>query len=459
MQKNSLNLNPKTNNRLTEGPILKSIILLAIPIVIANLLQSMYQIIDTFWVGRLGKEAVAAVSLSFPIIMLIITFSGGIGLAGAVLVAQYKGSGNSKMVNHVVGQTFFIVFLSSLFFSIIGYLLSPFIIQLLGAEADVIPSANSYLKISFIGLIFIFGYMVYQSLARGVGDVKTPMYIVLLTVALNAVLDPLFIFGYGIIPAMGVSGAAVATVLTQGIALFIGLGVFFSGKFDIHLKKSDLKPDYNFMKKIVRLGLPSSIEQSSRAVGFIVMTIIVASFGTVTLASYGIGMRIISLIIMPALSLSIVNSTLVGQNFGARKIDRAKSIIKISGIFGFVLLSLLGVLFFIFATPIVKLFIPNDLEVIKMGSLFIRVIAFSFGFIGIQMTLSGSFRGAGDTKITMIIAMSVMVVQLSFAIILSKFTSLGTTGLWISMPISNVFGAIISVIVYRRGKWSEKKVI
>jgi putative MATE family efflux protein len=301
--------------------------------------------------------------------------------------------------------------------------------------------------------------MVYQSLARGVGDVKTPMYIVLVTVILNAVLDPLFIFGYKIIPAMGVSGAAVATILTQGIALFIGLGIFFSGKFGVHLKKSDLKPDYPLMKKIIKLGFPSSLEQSSRAIGFIVMTIIVASFGTVALASYGIGMRVISLVIMPALSLSIVNSTLVGQNFGAGKIDRAKKIIKISGIFGFILLSIIGILFFFFSTQIVSLFISSDPEVVKMGSLFIKIGSLFFGFIGIQMTLSGSFRGAGDTKITMVIAISVMIVQLGFAILLSKFTQLGTTGIWISMPIANLFGALISLIIYKQDKWSKKEII
>jgi len=187
----------------------------------------------------------------------------------------------------------------------------------MGAEPAVYAAAVSYIRISFIGMVFVFIYMVFQSLMRGVGDVKTPMYIVFGAVLLNLIFDPLFIFGYGFVPAFGVAGAAVATIGTQGLAAIIGLAILLSGRHQLHLQLNDLKLDVALFKKMFRLGLPASIEQSTRALGMTVMTFLVASFGTLTLAAYGIGSRILSFVIIPALGFSMATSTLVGQNIGA----------------------------------------------------------------------------------------------------------------------------------------------
>ena len=230
-------INKTKKNKLTEGSIIKSILLISVPIIIANLLQTAYQLIDTLWVGRIGANAVAAVSISFPILFLILSLGGGLGIAGTVLVAQYKGRNDQKNVDKVSEQTLIMMVGLSIVLSIIGYILTPALIRFMGAEPAVFDGAVSYLRISFIGVVFLFGYFVFQSLLRGFGDAKTPMYIVLLTVVLNAALYPLFIFGWGIFPAMGVSGAALATLLTQGIASVIGIGMLFTGKYGIHLKK------------------------------------------------------------------------------------------------------------------------------------------------------------------------------------------------------------------------------
>ena len=408
-------------NRLTEGSIIKSIIFLSIPIIIGNLLQSAYQLTDAFWVGRLGADAVAAVSISFPILFFIIAFTGGIGLAGGVLVAQYKGAKEQNKVDHITGQTLLMAFFFSAIFSIIGYLLTPQIINLFGPEKAVFNNAVSYLRISFIGMVFVFGYLVYQSLARGVGDAKTPVYLILATVILNFFLDPIFIFGYGFIPALGVGGAAMATVITQAIALIGGIIVFSGGKKGIHLKLKHFKPDFSLMKKTLFLGIPISLEQSSRSIGFIIMTALATSFGTIALASYGIGTQMLGLVIIPALSLSIANSTLVGQNIGAGKIERADKSAKITTIIGFIILTIIGILFFIFANQIIAAFIPNEPEVIREGGLFLKIISLTFGFIGIQMALLGALRGSGNTKTTLYIALFVLIIQVISAIAFSKF--------------------------------------
>ena len=446
-------------NNLTEGNILTSIIFLSVPILIGNLLQSMYNITDTFWVGRLGEEAVAAVSLSFPVIFLIISFAGGVGLAGAILVAQYRGLENSENINKVSGQTFLMAFISSIVLGTMGYFLTPSIVRLLGAEQQVIPGAVSYMSISFIGILFVFGYAIYQSLARGVGDVKTPVYIVLGTVLLNFLLDPLFIFGYKFIPAYGVGGAALATLGTQAVALMSGLIILNKGKKGIHLKLHHFNPNFPMMKKIIKLGIPSSLEQSSRSISFILMVGIAASFGTTILASYGIGQQIIMLVIIPALSLSIANSTLVGQNMGAGKPERAEKIARTSTLIGFIFLTLIGIILFIFAPSIVGIFVPNETEVIKYGTQFLRVVALTFGFVGVNMASFGTLRGAGNTSITMKIAWISMVIQVGLAYFLSKFTPLAQYGLWLGFPISSIIGASISFTIMMRGKWKEMKVI
>lgn len=450
--------NSQTNN-LTEGSIIKSIIFLSIPIIIGNLLQSMYQITDAFWVGRLGADAVASVALSFPILFFIIAFTGGIGLAGGVFVSQYKGAKEHEKVDYVAGQTMIMAVFFSLIFSIIGYIFTPNIIGFFGASPEVFSNAISYLRISFLGIVFVFGFAVYQSLARGVGDAKTPVYIILGTVIMNFLLDPLFIFGWKFIPAMDVGGAAMATLFTQMIALVVGLGVMGKGKKGIHLKLKHLKPDFLVMKKIIFLGIPISLEQSSRSIGMILMTGIVAGFGTVALASYGIGGQMIMLVVIPALSLSIANSTLVGQNIGAGKIERAEKISKISTVVGFLVLTSIGIFMFIFAKQIIGFFIPGNIEVINEGSRYIRVMALAFGLMGVQMSILGTLRGSGNTGTTLKITITVIIVQVLSALILAKYVLNDELGVYLSMPISSIVGASLALIIFYRGKWKDKKLI
>jgi len=446
-------------NNLIEGPIVKSLFALSVPIILANIFQTLYQLTDTFWVGRLGADAVAAVSLSFPIIFLLISLGGGLTIAGTILVAQYKGKNDKKNVDYISAQTLLMVVFVSILVSVIGYFSSPHLIKLMGAEESVLPGAVSYLQISFIGIIFVFSYFVFQSLMRGVGDVKKPMYIVLGTVVLNFILDPLLIFGYKIIPGIGVGGAAISTIVCEGLAAIIGITMLFSGKYDIHLRKNNFKPDWRLIKKMFNLGFPSSIEQSARSLGFTFMTFLAASFGTMVIASYGIGTRILSFIIIPSIGLSMATSTLVGQNIGAGKIERAEKISKISSILSFVVLTVIGIFFFIFAAPIAKLFIPGDALVIQNSASFIRIMALTFGFIGIQMVINGVFRGAGSTYTTMVLSIiSLWVLNLPVAYFLSKYTSLSYSGIWWSFPISNIAAAIIAYIWFLRGTWKKKKI-
>jgi putative MATE family efflux protein len=425
---------------------------------ISQLLQTAYQLTDTFWVGRLGANAIASVSISFPVLFAIIAWGGGLTMAGAILIAQYKGRGDDVAVNHIAGQTLIGVTLVSLILTVVGYFLSPVLIKMMGVEPAVLEDAVSYLKISFLGLIFVFIYFVFQSALRGIGDVKTPMYIVLATVLLNLVLDPLFIFGWGSIPAMGVSGAALATILTQGISALAGLVILFSGKRGINLNLKGLKFDFPLLKKMFMLGLPASFGNSLHAVGMTFMTFLVASFGTIATAAYGIGGRMLSFVIIPSIGISMATSTLVGQNIGAKKVDRAEEIAKISSLAAFFFLTIVGILMFIFAEDLSSFFLPGEVETIGMAVTFLKLMALTFGFIGIQMVIEGAFRGAGCTGVAMMLALiALWGLQFPIAYILSKYAGLGELGIWISIPVSSVLGCIISVIWFSRGSWKRKK--
>jgi len=233
--------NLKKSNNLTEGSIFKTLIALSVPIIFANILQTAYQLTDIFWVGRLGTNAVAAVSISFPIIFLVISLGVGLAIAGTILVSQSKGKESREEVDHITSQTLLIAVPVSIFLATVGFVSSPFLIHLMGAEKAVFSEAVSYIQISFIGIVFMFIYMVFQSLMRGVGEVKIPTYIVLGSFLLNLILDPLFIFGYGVVHSFGVSGAAVASIISQGLAAGIGISLLLKGKYQIQLHTNDLK--------------------------------------------------------------------------------------------------------------------------------------------------------------------------------------------------------------------------
>lgn len=449
----------ENKNNLTEGPILKTVLVLAFPIVAANLMQTMYQLIDTFWLGRLGPVAIAAVSLSFPILFFLIALGGGLSIAGTILVAQYKGKKEKGNVDYVAAQTVMIMFFLSLILSLVGFAFAPQVIKLMGVEEAVYAGAVSYLRISFIGVVFVFSFFVFQSLMRGVGNAKTPLYLVTGTVLLNLLLDPLFIFGFGPIKAMGISGAAIATIITQGLAAVIGLWILFSGKYGIHLKKKNLVWDFSLIRKLFKLGLPASIEQSSRALAITFITFLVTGFGTSVIAAYGIGTKILGFAIIPALGFSVANSTLVGQAMGAGKIERAEKASKVTSLVAFASLSLLGMLVFFLAEPICALFSPNSGLVLEMSVEFVRLNALFFGFIGLQQVFNGTFGGSGNTFTSMLLAiLGLWVLRLPLVYFLSRHTSLSYRGIWWAFPASTLVAALTAWLWFKRGSWKKKRI-
>lgn len=451
---------PSASDRLLEGPILRSLLTLAIPIALANVLQAAYQLIDAFWVGRLGGAAVAAVSVTTPIMFLSIALGAGLAIAGSTLVAQYAGARNQDMVDHVAAQTLVMIVLVSVVLGALGYIAAPTILHLMGVAPDVYVGAVAFMRVSFVGLVFNFFFFMFNALMRGVGEARLPVFIVLGTVILNFALDPLFIFGWGPIPRLGVSGAAVATVGTQSLAALVGLLLLLGGRHGIHLVWRDFIPDPAYVKRAFLLGFPASIEQSARALGLTVLTFLITSFGTRTVAAYGVGSTVLQVVMIPAMGLSMAVAALAGQNIGAGNVERATRIGRLGTLMGFWSLTALGALAFVFATQVVRFFVPTDEGVIASGAVYLRIMALSWGFLGAQFSMTGVLRASGNMVMAMALTLvSQWVLQFPLAYVLSMHTALREVGIWWAFPISNVLIAAITVVVYARGDWKHRRLV
>lgn len=447
-------------NSLLEGPIFHSLLQLTIPIILLQLLQAAYQLIDAFWVGRLGGNAVAAVSVTTPFVFLTIALGSGLAIAGSVLVAQYVGARNSEMVNHVAAQTLLVVFMISLSLGATGYFFAPKLLELMKVAPGVYAGALGFMRFSFIGIIFNFQFIIFNAFMRGVGNPTVPVYVILGSVVLNFILDPIFIFGWGPVPASGVMGAAIATLSTQVLASGVGLLILFKGKRGIKLRLRNFILDWTYIGRAVRLGLPSSIEQSLRGLGLTVMTFLIASHGTIALASYGVGSNILQVVMIIGMGFSQAISTLVAQNMGAGKLTRASRIGRLGAKISFWSLTGMGLIAFLFAKHLVSFFVPEDEQVIRGGTTFLRVIALSWGFLGVQLSLTGVFKGSGNMVTSMILALiSQFVFQFPLAYVLSSHTALGENGIWWAFPISNVLMALIAMGVFSNGDWKKTRLI
>ncbi|ELZ72654.1 MULTISPECIES: MATE family efflux transporter [Haloferax] len=453
---------------LTEGGIVKPLLYLSLPIVVTNLLQTAYNLADTFWLGQYSTEALAAISFAFPMVFLLISLGMGLSVAGSVLVAQHTGAEETDKAEYAASQTVTFAFLGSAMLGAFGYpLVRPFL-DFLGASPDVLPGATAYMQVIALGLPFMFGFFVFISLMRGAGDTITPMLVMFGTVVLNVVLDPFFINGWALgpvqFPRLGIQGAAIATVISRVLAMVVGIAIMVSGSRGIQIHLTDMRPDFRYLRKILRIGIPASVEGTGRALSINALLIVVGLFSTSVVAAFGIGTRVFSVIFLPAIAVARGVETMSGQNIGAGKYDRAEQANYVAAKGLFFVLGLLGVAIFFVPEPIVSVFTTNA-EVLDVGAEFLRYVSLSFGFIGIMRAFTGGFRGAGKTLIAAVISVVTLAgIRLPVAFVASQgllptdVWFLGSTdvrGIWIAFFVSNVVGAAIAWLWFRRGTWRE----
>ncbi|MBC5792413.1 MAG: MATE family efflux transporter [Nanohaloarchaea archaeon] len=450
----------KEDLELTTGTIWKDLFYLSLPIVIINLLRTAYNIADTFWVaqlaGEVGKNSLAAITFGFPLVFFFISLGLGLAVAGSVLVAQYEGRKNREMVDKAASQTITFGSIAAITLGTIGFFLVEEIVKLLGAKPDVVPLASSYMQVITLGLVFLFGFSMFIALMRGYGDTITPMLLMLGSVALNIVLDPFLIFGWWIFPKMGIEGAAYATIFCRGLAFLAGIAILFSGKRGVKISWRNMVPDRGFLKKMLGIGIPASIDGVGRSISVNLVLAIVGTFSTAVVAGFGISIRIFSMIFLPAIAIGKGVETMTGQNVGVEKYGRAEKTNYIAAKFMFILLTLVGSITFIFAEPIAGVFADKP-EVLNVGTEFLRYVSFTFGFIGVIRAFSGGFRGSGKTLIAAAISISFLGLT---RVPLAFFGSglFGPEGVWMAFAASNVLGGLIAFLWFRKGTWKQNVV-
>ncbi len=440
---------------LLNGNIMEELLILGLPVMFANLVQTLYNLVDAFWLGKVGKAALSAPTITFNVVFVIIAFSMGVSVGGSTLVAQYTGAKMDRDAAKSAGTTITMMLALGTLFAIVGYFITPAVLKLLHTPADAYAPTMRYMRTIFLGLPFMFGYMSFQGIVQGRGNTITPMKIITFSLLLNAVLDPLLIFGIGF-PEMGVTGAALATDLARVLALYLGFRYLFSDKSEIRLTVKDLGINWKIVGKIFKIGLPLSVGQMATSLGFTLLISIVNLFGSAVVSAFGIGNRIISLLNMPAMGFSQAATVMVGQNLGADNVDRAEQTVWTAVKVIAVVLFSGATLTFFFAGSIVKFFI-NDPEVIKVGTNLFRIASYSVPFFGIMFAFSAAFSGSGHTTPILVLNTTrLWGIRIPLAYYWALKKNIGPNGIFYAMVVSNIIIAFAAYLWFRRGTWKKK---
>lgn len=443
------------NNDLTKGPILFKIISLAGPLMIIAVLQATQSLIDMFWVGKLGPASIAAVAMSGTIIMVLFTIMIGISSGTLALVARYVGVKDKEKANVVATQSIYLAIIIATLAVVIGLLFTERFFLVLGADQEVLKAGTGYLKILLVGGVTMFLLFLGNTILRGAGDTVTPMKLMVLATLINIILDPVFIFGLGV-PRMNTAGAAVATVISHAISAFLVLWMLSNGRSIVHIHIHEWRVKLAYMKEILKIGLPSSLQMFFRSLMGIVLMGIVATFGTAAIAAYGVGMKLQMAILMPAFALGGSAATLVGQNLGAGQPKRAKKSAWIATIFDMVIMVFIAIVFFSLANQIIGVF-NQDPKVIFLGVQYLRITTPFYIFIAFGIVLNRALAGAGDTLVPMMITLlTLWGFQIPMALLLSKSTSLGITGVWWAAALASVLNGLLILGWFEMGRWKKK---
>jgi putative MATE family efflux protein len=439
---------------MTKGSEAKLIFYFALPMLVGNVFQQLYNTVDSIIVGKfLGKEALAAVGTSFPIIFLLISLIMGVTMGSTILISQYFGAKDMDKVKKTIDTAYITLFFASIFITILGLIISGPILKFINVPEEIFAQSKEYLNITFIGLIGMFGYNSVSAILRGLGDSKTPVYFLIISSIINIVLDLLFILQFN----MGVGGAALATIISQGISFILAV-VYLNKRhkvFKIDIKH--LEFDKEILKQSIKIGLPSGIQQMVFSFGMMMLQGLINSFGGNTMAAYAAASKIDSFSAMPIMNFGAAISTFVGQNIGANKPERVKKGLNTTLIMSTVMSIGISVILIVLGKPLVGIF-TSEPQVIVEGANYITIVAPFYLVVGAMFIINGVHRGAGDAIFPMIISiLSLWLIRIPVAYFLSSF--LGSNGIWWSIPAGWTFGAIVTVIYYRTGKWKNKSLV
>lgn len=436
---------------LTRGNPGKLIFRFATPMLLGNIFQQLYNVTDSIIVGRfLGKEALAAVGASFPLIFMLVSFIIGISSGSTIIIAQYFGAKDNEKVKRAMDTMYIFLFFASIFIGVLGIIFSESIFRLIRLPEEIIPQAATYMSIYLSGILFFFGFNGTSAVLRGLGDSKTPLYFLIISTVFNIFFDLLFI----VVFKWGIEGAAAATVISQAGA-FVSLTFYLNHKQRIiNLSFRKYVWDREMFRTSIRIGVPTGFQQTFVSMGMLALLRIVNDYGTDTVAAYSVAVRIDGLASLPAMNFGQALSTYTGQNIGANRISRVNKGLIATFKMSSVVAVITSVLIMVFREQLMALF-TNDLEVIRIGARYLLIVSGFYVFFSSMFIIGGVMRGAGATVIPMFITLfSLWIVRIPIAAFLSKY--MGVEGIWWAIPIAWFMGMTLSFLYYRSGKWKNK---
>ena len=442
----------------TSAPLNRAVLLLAVPMVLEMIMESLFAVVDVFWVSHLGSDAIAVVGLTESVMSLIYAVAIGISFAATSMVSRRIGEKDPEQAARTAAQ---ILLLGSLVSAGLGIVLSIFahdILGLMGASPSVIEKGTGFARVMLGGNITVFMIFLINAAFRGAGDAVIAMRTLWLANALNIVLGPCFIFGWGPFPEMGLTGAAVATNIGRGTGVLYQLWHLAGHHSRLKVRLTHFIPDREILLSIIRLAKNGIAQLLISTTSWVGLFKILAMFGSSTLAGYTIAIRIVIFALMPAWGLANAGSTLVGQNLGADQPDRAEKAVRIATKFNMLFLGIVGLIFIVFSGPLIGIF-TQEPEVARQGKLALWIISLAFPLYAAGMCMEGAFNGSGDTWTpTRLNFFCFWLGQVPLAWILAKPLGLGPLGVFIAVPASFSILALWSLVLFRKGRWKTQKV-
>jgi len=442
----------------TSGPIGRAIILLAIPMVLEMVMESVFALTDAFFVSRLGTDAVATVGLTEAMITILFAVAGGTGIATTAMVARRVGEKDGPGARVAAAQSILLGLGLTALVAIPGALYPGELLRFMGGSPELITSGRGYTQVLFAGSVTITLLFLLNAIFRGAGDAAIAMRVLWIANAVNIVLDPCLIFGLGFFPDLGVTGAAVATTIGRGVGVLLQLKVLFFGGSRIRIDLADLVPNLAIILRLFRLSVGGILQFLIGTSSWVFLVWIVGHFGAAAVAGYTIAIRLIVFAILPSWGLANAAATLVGQNLGAGRPERAETSAWLAGIYNMWFLSAVGIVFVAAAGPMIRVF-SSDAAVVSHGISCLRWVSYGYPCYAWGMVMVQSFNGAGDTYTpTVINFFCYWLFQLPLAFFLAHDGGFGATGAFMAITIAEALIAGVGILVFRRGGWKTRLV-
>jgi len=442
----------------TQGNVFLNLLSLAWPIVLSSSFNILGPVIDMVWVGKLGSASIAGVGIAGIAVMTITSARMGLTMGTRAIVARFMGAGDTIGANHASQQAFVISGMYVILLASVGIFFAESIMLLFGVGADVVAEGAAYMRVMFIGSIAMSFRMMAEGIMQASGDTVTPMRITVIFRLLHAALSPLFIFGLWIFPRLGVSGAAIANVISQALGATAGFWILFSGRSRLKLTLRHFRLDLGMIWRIVKIGVPASIMGMERSFGDLVLMWFMAPFGTLAIAGHALIQRMEAVLRMPCMGMGNASGVLVGQNLGAGQPERAEKSGWMAVGLGQGWALLISVAIWLWAENIVRIF-NSEPAVIETAGTFLRIAATGYLFMGLYFIMQNSITGSGDTMPPMLVTMlNFWLLQVPLAFFLPEYTNLGVVGVRWAIVTGWIAGAIAYATYFRLGRWKRKKV-